>query len=64
MYRLFRRNRISISLLDKSGLTVTLGNEMFSLLFKSKVVSTRILIDCYINWNFMLHFLNLYVWIA
>ena len=45
----FRRNLISISLLDRSGFTVTIGNEMLSLLSKSKVVGTRILIDGYIN---------------
>ena len=32
-------------LLDRSSFTVTLDNEMLSLLFKSKVVGTRILID-------------------
>jgi len=36
-------------LLDRSSFTVTLDNEMLSLLFKSKVVGTRILIDDYIN---------------
>ena len=49
MYRLFRRNRISILLLDRSGFTVTLDNEMISLLSKSKVVDNKILIDGYIN---------------
>ena len=34
---------------DRSNFTVTLDNEMLSLLFKSKVVVTRILIDGYIN---------------
>ena len=32
-------------MLDISGFTVTIGNEMFSLFSKSKVVSTGILID-------------------
>ena len=50
--------------LDRSSFTVNLDNEMLSLLFKSKVVGTRILIDGYINWNFMLYILNLYMWIA
>jgi len=49
MYRPFRRNHISILLLNRSGFTVTLGNEMISLLSKSKVIGTRILIDGYIN---------------
>jgi len=49
MCRPFRRNHISISLLDKSGFTITLDNEMISLLFKSKIIGTRILIDGYIN---------------
>jgi len=49
MYRPFRRNYIFISLLDRSDFTVTLNNEMTSLLFKSKVFGTRILIDAYIN---------------
>ena len=49
IYRPFRRNLISISLLDISDFTVTLGNEMHSLLSKFKVVGTRILIDGYIN---------------
>ena len=49
MYNPFRRNRTSISLLDRSDFTVTLDNEMLSLFFKSKVVGTRILIDGYIK---------------
>ena len=49
MYRPFRRNRISISLLDRSGFTVALDNEMISLLSKYKVIGIRILIDGYIN---------------
>jgi len=49
MYRPFRQNRISISLLDRSSFIVTLGNEVPSLFFKSKVVGIKILIDSYIN---------------
>ena len=49
MYHPFRWNRTSISLLDRSGFTVSLGNEIRSLLFKSKVVGARVLIDGYIN---------------
>ena len=45
MHHPFRQNRISISLLNKSGFTVTLDNEILSLLSKSKVVDTKILID-------------------
>ena len=45
----FRWNLIFILLLDRSDFTVTLGNEMVSLFFKSKIVGTRILIDGYIN---------------
>jgi len=45
----FRRNHIPISLLDRPEFIITLGNKIFSLLFKSKVIGTRILIDGYIN---------------
>jgi len=48
-YRPYRQNCIFISLLDKYDFTVTTDNEMLSLLFKSEVVGTRILIDYYIN---------------
>jgi len=41
----FRQNLISISLLDKYDFIVTLGNEIFSLFSKFKVVGTEILID-------------------
>ena len=41
----FRRNRISISLLDKSDFTVTFGNRIFSLYSESKIIGTEILID-------------------
>jgi len=49
MYYPFRWYRISISLLNRSIFTVTLDNEMLSLLFKPKVIGTRILIDGYMN---------------
>jgi len=49
MYRPFRQNHIFISLLDISVFIVTLGDEILSLLFKSKVICARILIDDYIN---------------
>jgi len=42
MYRPFRRNRISISLLDRSDFTVALDNEMISILSKSKIIGTKI----------------------
>jgi len=49
MYRPVRLNLISTSLLDRSGFTVTFSNEIINLLFKSKVVGIRILINGYIN---------------
>jgi len=49
MYRPFRQNSSSILLLDRSDFTVPLDNEMISLLSKSKVIGSRILIDGYIN---------------
>ena len=49
MYNPFRLNCISISLLDRFGFAVTLDKKILRLLFKSKVVGIRILIDGYIN---------------
>ena len=49
MHHPFKQNHISISLLDRSSFTVTLDNEMLSLLSKSKLVGIRIIIDGYIN---------------
>ena len=43
MYRLL--GGILFLFQDRSGFTVTIGNEMVSLFFKSKVIGTGILID-------------------
>jgi len=41
----FRWNLIFILLLDRSDFTVTFGNKMVSIFYKSKTIGTRILID-------------------